>query len=110
MDANASKNLSDVRVLIVDDDPVIRAVLGRYLTRRGARTSEAADALAAIGRLESDEFDVVISDVQMPGHSGHWLRREIHNRWPELPVILSSGAPPENATADVSTNELLLKP
>ncbi len=110
MDAHASTKFSDVRVLIVDDDPVIRAVLGRYLTRRGAHITEANDPLAAISRLESEEFDIVISDVQMPGRSGFWLREEIHNRWPDLPVILSTGAPPENPTADVSKNELLLKP
>jgi diguanylate cyclase (GGDEF)-like protein len=110
MDAYASNNLNDVRVLVVDDDPVIRAVLGRYLTRRGAHVTEAVDADVAIRRLESDSFDIVISDVQMPGHDGYWLRDEIHTRWPELPVILSSGAPPDNATLDVSSNSVLVKP
>jgi diguanylate cyclase (GGDEF)-like protein len=110
MDAHASNVLNDVRVLVVDDDPVIRAVLDRFLTRRGAHVREATDALEAIRLLEVVEFDVVISDVQMPGHSGYWLRNEIHNRWPELPVILSSGAPPELPTMDGAEGELLLKP
>lgn len=110
MDAHASNALNDIRVLVVDDDPVIRAVLGRYLTRRGAHVRDASDASAAIRLLESHDFDVVISDVQMPGHSGFWLRSEIQSRWPALPTILSSGAPPEHPTSDASEGELLVKP
>lgn len=93
-DANpgAEPGLS-ARVLLVDDQPELRRLFARTLTKKGHDVVAAASAAAAIDLLRDGEFDLVISDVQMPDISGVELLRRIHERDPDLPVLLLSGMP-----------------
>jgi len=74
-------------VLIVDDEPIVREVVGRYLTREGHRTLEAADGNAARGMIARSDPDLVVLDVMLPGTDGLELCRWIRST-SELPVIL----------------------
>src|SRR5213592_313296 len=58
------------RVLVVDDDPKIQAVLRRGLGLEGFRVELAGDGREALAALRRDEFDLVVLDVLMPGLSG----------------------------------------
>jgi DNA-binding response OmpR family regulator len=74
-------------VLIVDDEPIVREVVARYLTREGHRTLEAADGDAARGMIARSDADLVVLDVMLPGADGLELCRWIRST-SELPVIL----------------------
>jgi DNA-binding response OmpR family regulator len=74
-------------VLVVDDEPIVREVVVRYLAREGHRTIEAADGSVARGLIERGSPDLVVLDVMLPGTDGLELCRWIRGR-SELPVIL----------------------
>jgi len=75
-------------VLVVDDEEGIRAVLSEAL--KGARhdTAEAADAAEALRQLEDRPFDVMLSDLRMPGIDGMELVRRARARWPAMQIIV----------------------
>jgi DNA-binding response OmpR family regulator len=74
-------------VLVVDDEPIVREVVVRYLQREGYRTLEAEDGDHARELLERDPPNLVVLDVMLPGTDGLSLCRWIRSR-SELPVIL----------------------
>jgi DNA-binding response OmpR family regulator len=74
-------------VLVVDDEPIVREVVVRYLEREGHRTLEAGDGDAARGMIERADPDLVVLDVMLPGADGLELCRWIRGR-SELPVIM----------------------
>ena len=74
-------------VLVVDDEPIVREVVVRYLAREGHRTLEAADGEAARAEIERSEPDLVVLDVMLPGTDGLELCRWIRSN-SELPVIM----------------------
>jgi DNA-binding response OmpR family regulator len=74
-------------VLVVDDEPIVREVVVRYLQREGYRTLEAADGERARELLERDAPSLVVLDVMLPGTDGLALCRWIRSR-SDLPVIM----------------------
>jgi DNA-binding response OmpR family regulator len=74
-------------VLVVDDEPIVREVVVRYLEREGYRTLEAADGDAAREAIERAGADLVVLDVMLPGTDGLELCRWIRSR-SQLPVIM----------------------
>ncbi len=75
-------------IWLVDDDPSIRFVLEKALTRAGYKTDAFSDAEAVINALEYDQPTVLISDVRMPGMDGMALLESIVKDNPGLPVII----------------------
>jgi DNA-binding response OmpR family regulator len=78
----------------VEDEFLIRFMLADFLSEYGFQVSEAASADDAIELLEhcDESFDVVFSDVNMPGNTdGFGLARWIHTNRPGTPVLLTSG-------------------
>ncbi len=76
-----------VTVLVVDDEPIVREVVVRYLEREGYATLEAGDGARARELVELDQPDLVVLDVMLPGTDGLELCRWIRSR-SELPVIM----------------------
>jgi DNA-binding response OmpR family regulator len=74
-------------VLVVDDEPIVREVVVRYLEREGYRTLEAGDGDDARRLVESQPPDLVVLDVMLPGTDGLELCRWIRSR-SALPVIM----------------------
>ena len=74
-------------VLVVDDEPIVREVVLRYLQREGYETLEAADGDRARKLVEQDEPDLVVLDLMLPGMDGLALCRWIRSR-SQLPVIM----------------------
>ena len=81
------------RVLIVEDNRAVGEFALESLSERGYQATLAGDAAAALASLEKDPtgFDIVFSDVVMPGQNGIELAKTIAERWPSLPVVLTSG-------------------
>ncbi len=75
-------------VLVVDDDAAVGKVLALLLTQAGHEAEHAPSAEAALSRLDARPFDVVLTDLQMPGMDGLALLREIGRRFGDVPVIL----------------------
>jgi len=80
------------RVLIVDDEPNIRRMVGALLTAEGYEVREAADGAAGVKAVEDEEPDVALIDLMMPGGmDGIATLAKIRERWSDLPVIMMSG-------------------
>jgi PAS domain S-box-containing protein len=79
-------------VLLVEDQPNVRAAVARSLKNAGLMVTDARDARAALQHIESGaDIDIVITDMVMPGMSGAELASTLAAKRPELPVILMSG-------------------
>jgi two-component system response regulator FlrC len=76
------------RILIVEDDHALREALLDTASLAGFDASGASDGSAALEVLGHEQFDLVISDIQMEPMDGHTLLREIRSRYRDLPVVL----------------------
>lgn len=81
------------RILIADDEPLYLQTTSALLRREGYDCVTAADGGAAIEALSSQPFDLVLSDLNMPGNQNLELLQEQRERWPEIPLIVITGAP-----------------
>jgi PAS domain S-box-containing protein len=81
------------RVLVVEDNVDVGQFASQMLTDLGFETVLEGDANAAIERLEHEQgrFDLIFSDVVMPGMDGVEFGRVVRERWPIIPVVLTSG-------------------
>lgn len=77
-------------ILVVDDDPEIRALLRAHLEQEGFLITEAADGDAAEAVLEADPIDLVTLDIALAHESGLALARRIRERW-AVPIIMLTG-------------------
>lgn len=90
-------------ILCVDDEQNSLALRKLVLEKSGYEVVTAASVNEALARFSPDEFDLVLSDILMPGRPGTDLAREIKTTYPDFPVILLSGVnelPPEASYAD----------
>lgn len=79
------------RLLIVDDEPLVRDALRRVLELEGMHVTVAADAESGLGELRRELPDLAIVDVIMPGVDGVEMIRRIRREFAALPVIAISG-------------------
>jgi DNA-binding NtrC family response regulator len=77
-------------VLIVDDESAIREILRRWLSDQGYDIREAPDAEAALEEMGRAVADVVMCDVEMPGHGGLWLAAELERSFPATAIVLAT--------------------
>lgn len=76
------------RILIVDDEVGMQIALREVLQRQGYRLTVASDAMEALGKLESETFDLILTDVRMPEMTGLELLERVRARWPETDVLV----------------------
>lgn len=81
---------SRARILVVDDEPFIQEYLCTRLEREGYHCQRCGGVEVALAHLAVAEFDVVISDVNMPGRSGLELLREVRARYPHVIVLMAT--------------------
>lgn len=79
------------RILVVDDDTMVRMTIRAGLQRAGHDVLEAGDGFEAIGVLEKSEVDLVVSDIIMPEVDGIGLLLKLRKQFPRLRVIVISG-------------------
>jgi DNA-binding NtrC family response regulator len=100
------------RVLVVDDDETIRDTLYELLSEDYAcQTAETAEK--ALARLDAEAFDVVLTDISMPGLSGLELLGHVRQKFPNTPVIIISGISDEEHAQGLirlGAFDFLLKP
>jgi two-component system capsular synthesis sensor histidine kinase RcsC len=100
------------RVLIIEDDPVVRGAVQALLDYFGYESGLAADGPSGLRRFEGEPWDLVVTDLTLPGMSGWEVVDAIRGRAPTLPVILITGVddPMVRTRARASHVLLLLKP
>ncbi|MCE7798835.1 PAS domain S-box protein [Sphingobium sufflavum] len=82
---------SGLRVLLVEDNIQVLQFAEQLLNDLGCQTVCATDATRALALIQERSFDLVFSDIVMPGLTGIDLARQLHIRAPELPVLLATG-------------------
>lgn len=105
--------LHGARILVVDDEAAVLRMERMVLERAGARVTAAENAARALSRLDEDSFDLIVTDISMPGASGLWLAEQVGERLPEVPVVLTSGkdlTPQERAHIERVSRAFLPKP
>jgi CheY-like chemotaxis protein len=92
------------RILLVDDEPLVRKLISGYLVAAGYVVRAAVDGLDAIGKLRAGPLDLIISDLNMPRMSGVEFLDVVRKRFPQIPVIVISAVAademPEGVAAD----------
>jgi two-component system KDP operon response regulator KdpE len=101
------------KILIIDDEDLVRNYVRRALSARGWEVSERPDGAAALALLETETFDAVICDLKMPDMRGEEVIRRIHARHPGTKLIVITGSV-SNITSPlvpgVAVDGFLIKP
>lgn len=105
-----------VRILVIDDDPVVRGMLAEMLRREGYDVDEAEDGRAGMRRFREQPATLVITDVVMPEQEGLETLMQLRQASPTVKVIAISGGGrvgPEsylNSARTLGANAILAKP
>jgi len=78
-------------ILVVDDDEDVREVLKDTLQLAGHNIVDCHDAFSALAEIEKRTFDLVITDLGMPGMTGLEMSAKIHKRYPNIPIVMITG-------------------
>ncbi|MFQ5569236.1 MAG: ATP-binding protein [Rhodothermales bacterium] len=97
------------RILLVDDEEMVRSVLTKLLTLRGHTVWAAASGPEALVLTQARPFDIVIVDQAMPEMNGRELAQILRRRYPDLPIVLLTGDT-EVGDPDHAINVILSKP
>jgi CheY-like chemotaxis protein len=87
----ATNGAGNERILLVEDEDAIRRAAKRSLELAGYRITEAADGAAALQLAEQNEFDLLLTDVEMPKMLGTTLVERLRDSRPRMPVLFMSG-------------------
>jgi CheY-like chemotaxis protein/anti-sigma regulatory factor (Ser/Thr protein kinase) len=99
----------NVRVLVVDDEEMVRSIVTQLLTLNDHEVDRASSGSEALTMFEESHYDIVFTDFGMPEMTGAELARHLRDRAPNLPVILLTGyTDTEEAVGDV--DDILSKP
>jgi diguanylate cyclase (GGDEF)-like protein len=100
------------RVLLVEDEQQVRTLIASYLSREGFAVSEAGNVGDGVRGL-GEEFDVVVTDIRLPGESGNELVAAVKSRWPATQVIVITGLQDAQVAAEAlnaGADRYLFKP
>jgi CheY-like chemotaxis protein len=79
------------RILVIDDDPAVRAAMQMVLERDGLEVNAVGDGPTGIKLVVAEDFDLLLVDLFMPGMDGLETIRQVHRHKPGLPIIIMSG-------------------
>jgi two-component system response regulator HydG len=84
---------NSARILIADDEPLFLRTTAELLRKEGFHCTTAPNGSAALEALSQERFDLVLSDLNMPGNMKLELLRTGRTNWPDIPLIVVTGAP-----------------
>jgi two-component system response regulator HydG len=87
---NTIPNWISKRLLIIEDTPIISKYFRYILSRTEIKIISCSTGMDGLGKLGSDAFDAVLTDIQLPDMDGLDLIREIKEKYPETPVIVQT--------------------
>lgn len=82
-----------IKILIVDDEEVVRRGFARTLAGDHCQVDVASDGAEAMRKMDRQAFDVLLLDLRMPGMDGMAVLRQVKTKWPEAEVIVITGYP-----------------
>ncbi|MCB5424212.1 response regulator [Altererythrobacter sp. CC-YST694] len=94
------------RILLVEDEDMVRAVAERALTRQGYVVTTACDGEEGLEKVRGGDFDLVVSDVVMPTMDGPAMARELRKIAPQLPVLFMSGYAEEQLRNEIDIEHM----
>ncbi len=98
------------RILVVDDDALMRSLIGWHLAEFTATVVEFSAAEPALQALLADRYDLLITDLRMPGpRDGLWLLNQARSHRADLPIIVITGTPPAGPELRAA-DAIVLKP
>ncbi len=83
--------MASLRILVIDDQRIVCERLSGELSRLGFTVEATMDSADAMARLETERFDVVVTDLKMHGPSGMEVLARVRERWPDTKVIVITG-------------------
>ena len=83
--------MSKGKILVIDDEDIIRASCLRVLAPEGYEVKTAGSGPEGLGLLEKESFDLVLVDLKMPGMDGLEVKQQIKKRWPETKALIITG-------------------
>jgi len=101
------------KILVVDDDPVIGKSFDRVLSGKGYAVINAESGEAAIDKLATEDYDLVVADIRMPGMSGLEVAERVRAKQPWMPVVIVTGYGSDESEARAKAagvTEFLRKP
>ena len=99
------------KVLLVEDEDMVRAVAERALARAGYQITACSDGEDGLEAIQADaDFDIVVSDVVMPGMDGPAMVRAIRKDHPDIPVLFMSGYAEEALRKDIDVPNMHFLP
>jgi CheY-like chemotaxis protein len=98
------------KILVVDDDRLIRGLLKDFLRFLGYEVLCLESAKDALPQIEAESFDIIITDYDMPGMDGLELTRSIKQIKPSVPIIGISASCNERRFIDAGANHFVSKP
>jgi CheY-like chemotaxis protein len=101
------------KVLVVDDDPVVGESFNRVLSRKGYAVITAANGDEALAKMQAERYDLVFTDLRMPGMDGLEVAEQVKARQPWTPVVIVTGygsKPSEDRARAIGVSEFLNKP
>jgi CheY-like chemotaxis protein len=90
-EVHAMANKSKLKILVADDNLLVLTTVCRMLKALGCEATGTGDGLEALSRFEQEDFDLVLTDLQMPHMDGWVLARRIKSLAPGVPVIAMTG-------------------
>lgn len=99
-DCNLPPN-KDIKILIVDDDPIVLSVMESIIAAHGYPLSTATDGKQALEVLHKDKFSIVITDINMPVMNGMDLLKNVKAEFPKVGVIMVTGYSEDYSYMDV---------
>ena len=109
-DGSSAVDDAGLRILFVEDDPTLRMLTGEVLTELGHRVEVSETAEEALGFLDRQPFDVLLTDVGLAGMSGIDLARQAGARHPELALVIASGYAVSPAEVGIDRLRTMIKP
>ena len=101
------------RILLVDDEEIVRQTLGDYLSECGYQVDQAGDGREALKAIEAKDYDLALIDVRMPGIDGLSFLSQVETFRPGMPIIIITGhgsVEMEDSARELGATGFLLKP
>ena len=86
-----SEKLKNLSILVADDETFILDTMAHFLKRRAKKVDTAADGKIALALIKENQYDIVVTDIEMPNLNGYDLYNEAIKLYPEIKFIFLSG-------------------